>query len=432
MNTSILASDYKDFPYWWDRTPRPVLDEIELPEKVEVAIIGSGYTGLHAALQTARNGRETLVLEAQEAGWGGSSRNGGQVSTSIKLNLTELSRRFGPEKARVILQEGVNALEWVGRFVREEGIDCDFAQVGRFNGAHTPRQFQRMKSHLEQRPEDFDSGVYLVPPAEQSGEIGSNCYHGGLVYPHHASLDPARYHQGLLDRALASGVKIKDRCAVSRIERQGNGFLLYTDSGTVQAKDVVVGTSGYTGSVTPWQKRRVIPIGSYIIATEELEESLVDQLIPKNRVITDTRKLVVYYRASPDRKRILFGGRVSLNETDPNKSVAPLHSGLIRIFPQLASTKVTHSWMGFVGYTFDHMPHTGIRDGVHYAMGYCGSGISLSSYFGAKLGQKLAGLPEGRTSFDDLPLPTRPMYSGNPWFLAPSILYYQLRDRFFS
>jgi glycine/D-amino acid oxidase-like deaminating enzyme len=176
----------------------------------------------------------------------------------------------------------------------------------------------------------------------------------------------------------------------------------------------------------------VIPIGSYIIATEELEESLVDQLIPKNRVITDTRKLVVYYRASPDRKRILFGGRVSLNETDPNKSVAPLHSGLIRIFPQLASTKVTHSWMGFVGYTFDHMPHTGIRDGVHYAMGYCGSGISLSSYFGAKLGQKLAGLPEGRTSFDDLPFPTRPMYSGNPWFLAPSILYYQLRDRFFS
>jgi len=432
MSSSIFASNYQDSPYWWDRTPRPVLEALELPKQVDVAIIGSGYTGLHAALQTAHNGRETLVLDAQAAGWGGSSRNGGQVSPSIKPNFTELSRRFGPEQARAILQEGVNASEWVGRFVREEGIDCDFAQVGRFYGAHTPRQYQRLKQHLEQRPEDFEAGVRLVTPAEQPEEISSEFYHGGLVYPHHASLDPARYHQGLLDHALASGVQVKDRCAVRKIERQGDGFLLHTDSGTVHAKDVAVGTSGYTGAATPWQQRRVIPIGSYIIATEELEERLVDQLIPKNRVITDTRKLVVYYRASPDRKRILFGGRVSLNETDPNKSVAALHSQLARIFPQLAATKVTHSWMGFVGYTFDHMPHTGVRDGVHYSMGYCGAGVSLSSYFGAKLGQKLAGLPEGQTALDDLPFPTRPLYSGNPWFLAPSILFHQLRDRFFS
>jgi glycine/D-amino acid oxidase-like deaminating enzyme len=200
----------------------------------------------------------------------------------------------------------------------------------------------------------------------------------------------------------------------------------------VQAREVALGTSGYTGSVTPWQQRRVIPIGSYIIATEELEEELVDQLIPKNRVITDTRKLVVYYRASPDRRRILFGGRVSLKETDPNKSVAALHSQLIKIFPQLSAAKVSHSWMGFVGFTFDHLPHTGVRDGIHYSMGYCGSGVSLSSYFGAKMGQRIAGLQEGKTALDDLSFPTRPLYYGNPWFLAPSILFYQFKDRFFS
>jgi len=305
-------------------------------------------------------------------------------------------------------------------------------KVGRFHGAHTHGQYQLLKRQIKLNPENFERETQLVTPAKQHEEIGSDYYHGGLLFPNHASLDPALYHQGLLDCALNSGVKIKDRCAVSRIQRQAEGFFLHTDSGTVQAKQVALGTSGYTGSVTPWQQRRVIPIGSYIIATEELEEELVDQLIPKNRVITDTRKLVVYYRASPDRKRILFGGRVSLKETDPNKSVAALHSQLINIFPQLAAVKVTHSWMGFVGFTFDHLPHTGVHDGIHYSMGYCGSGVSLSSYFGAKMGQRIAGLPEGRTALDDLYFPTRPLYYGNPWFLAPSILFYQFKDRFFS
>ena len=423
MKTSLLAPNYKDSPYWWDRTQRPILEDIEIPSKVDVAIIGSGYTGLHASIQTARSGRETLVFEAEQAGWGGSSRNGGQVSTSIKPNFTELSRRLGQENARAILKEGENALEWLGRFVQEEGIKCDYLKVGRFHGAHTHGQYQLLKRQIKLNPENFEQETQLVTPSKQHEEIGSDYYHGGLLFPNHASLDPALYHQGLLDCALNSGVKIKDRCAVNRIEKQAEGFLLHTDSGTVAAREVAVGTSGYTGSVTPWQQRRVIPIGSYIIATEELEGELVDQLIPKNRVITDTRKLVVYYRASPDRKRILFGGRVSLKETDPNKSVAALHSQLTNIFPQLAAVKVTHSWMGFVGFTFDHLPHTGVNDGIHYSMGYCGSGVSLSSYFGAKLGQRIAGLPESKTALDDLSFPTRPLYYGNPWFLAPCLLY---------
>jgi len=198
------------------------------------------------------------------------------------------------------------------------------------------------------------------------------------------------------------------------------------------ARQVVVATSGYTDRATPWHRRRIIPIGSYIIATESLKEELIDELIPKDRVITDTRKLVVYYRASPDRKRILFGGRVSLNETDPEKTVKPLHKKLSEIYPQLSETKISHSWMGFVGFTFDHMPHTGSHDGVHYAMGYCGSGVSLSSYFGTKLGQRISGLSHGNTVLTELQFQTRPFYSGNPWFLAPSILYYRLLDRYLS
>ncbi len=432
MSDPVLAENYKNTPYWWERTPRPILKEIELPKETEVAVIGSGYTGLCTAIQTGRNGLDTVVLDAQDAGWGGSSRNGGQVSTSLKPSFQELSRKYGEELARELLQEGINALKWIGDFIQEEKIDCDFKRAGRFYGAHSQAQFKQLEKKIREQPEGLQMDVDLVSKSQQHTEIGSDFYHGGIVHPYHASLDPARFHQGLLERALSSGVRIKTKCAVKKIEKKGGVFQLHTEAGTMTAREVVVATSGYTGAATPWHRRRVIPIGSYIIATESLDEGLVDELIPKDRVITDTRKLVVYYRASPDRKRILFGGRVSLNETDPEKSVKPLHKQLTKIFPQLAEAKISHSWMGFVGYTFDHMPHTGNQDGVHYAMGYCGSGVSLSSYFGTKLGQRLSGLIQGNTVLTELQFQTRPFYSGNPWFLAPSILYYRLLDRYLS
>jgi len=432
MTESLFAENYKNTPYWWDRTPRPTIKEIPLPKETEVLVIGSGYTGLCTAIQTCRNGLDTVVLDAQDAGWGGSSRNGGQVSPSIKPSFQDLSRKYGEEPARELLKEGYNALKWIGDFIQEENIDCDFKRVGRYYGAHSLSQFKHLEKIINEQPEGLQLDVNLIPKSQQHTEIGSDFYHGGIVHQNHASLDPARFHQGLLEGALTSGAQIKTHCAVNKIEKKGGIFQIHTEAGTMSAREVVVATSGYTGTVTPWHRRRVIPIGSYIISTELLAEDLVNELIPRDRVITDSRKLVVYYRASPDRKRILFGGRVSLNETDPDKCAKPLHKKLTQIFPQLAKIKVSHSWMGFVGFTFDHMPHTGDKEGVHYAMGYCGSGICLSSYFGTKLGQRLAGLPQGNTIFTDINFQTRPFYKGNPWFLAPSILYFQLRDRFLS
>ena len=432
MTESLFAENYKNTPYWWDRTPRPTIKEIPLPKETEVLVIGSGYTGLCTAIQTCRNGLDTVVLDAQDAGWGGSSRNGGQVSPSIKPSFQDLSRKYGEEPARELLKEGNNALKWIGDFIQEENIDCDFRRVGHYYGAHSLSQFKHLEKIINEQPEGLQLDVNLIPKSQQHTEIGSDFYHGGIVHQNHASLDPARFHQGLLEVALTSGAQIKTHCAVNKIEKKGGIFQIHTEAGTMSAREVVVATSGYTGKATPWHRRRVIPIGSYIISTELLAEDLVNELIPRDRVITDSRKLVVYYRASPDRKRILFGGRVSLNETDPDKCAKPLHKKLTQIFPQLAKIKVSHSWMGFVGFTFDHMPHTGDKEGVHYAMGYCGSGICLSSYFGTKLGQRLAGLPQGNTIFTDINFQTRPFYKGNPWFLAPSILYFQLRDRFLS
>lgn len=424
----IFTSDYKTTPYWWERSPRPVLAPPQLPKQVDVAIVGSGYTGLNAALQTARGGRSTLVFDAEDAGWGCSSRNGGQISTSVKPSLGELTRRHGADKARAIHQDGHNALKWIGDFVAAEEIDCDFNMVGRFHAAHNEPAFRRLAAAAENEPVGFETGAWVVPRAEQRAELGTDAYFGGVVYPRHASLDPGRYHQGLFERTLEAGAIVAPHCPVLDIERISGGFRVATPNGIVTARDVVIATNGYTGKATPWQRRRVIPIGSYMIATEPLDPSLVDELFPKDRIVSDTRMVVYYYRLSPDRRRVLFGGRVSHGETDPRVSGPLLRAELVRLFPQLANVRVSHSWMGLVGYTFDTMAHAGQHDGMHYAMGYCGSGVSMASYLGMRAGQKILGMADGRTGFDDIPFQTRPLYNGNPWFLAASVSYYRWRD----
>lgn len=429
MNSALFTDDFRPAPYWWDRVPRRELAPKAPPARADVLVIGSGYTGLHAALQTARAGRHTVVLDAEAAGFGCSTRNGGQVSTSIKPSYEELARRHGPRSAYAILKEGQTSLRFMGEFIAENRIACDYAVVGRFHAAHNSKQYEGLADRIKNQPKGLEVGAHMVSRSEQRREIGSDIYFGGAVFEEHASVDPARYHQGLLDLVVAAGAEVIAFCGAMSIERKNGRFIVTTTRGTVDARDVIVATNGYTGSITPWLKRRVIPIGSYMIATEALDRALLDELIPRNRIVSDTRKVVYYYRASPDRRRILFGGRVSLSETDPLLSGPKLHADMAAIFPQLAATKISHSWCGFIAYSFDELMHIGRSDGLHYAMGYCGAGVGMASYCGMRIGQQVLGLSEGRTAFDDLTFQTRPFYSGNPWFLAPSILYYRWRDR---
>jgi glycine/D-amino acid oxidase-like deaminating enzyme len=424
-----LMPDSTDRVYWRDGLPSPPVLPESPPQKVDVAIIGSGYTGLNAAIECARGGRATLVLDADDPGWGCSTRNGGQISTSVKPSLAKLSARFGAEKARAIRKEGETALSWIGDFIAGEGIDCDFRRCGRFHAAHTPGHYDTLARDAEtmQREEGIDS--FVVPRAQQHGELGTDVYHGGVVYTRHAALDPARYHRGLLKLALAAGAQVTGHCAVTGVERDAQGFTLNTEKGRVRARDVIVATNGYTTGLTPWLQRRIIPIGSYIIATEPLPEALMDRLFPTDRIASDTCKVIYYYRASPDRRRVLFGGRVSAKETDTRISGGRLYDDLCRIFPELRDYGVSHSWMGKVAYTFDELAHTGVHDGMHYAMGYCGSGVSMASYLGKRSGQKVLGLTDGQTAFDGLPHPTRPFYRGNPWFLPATVAWYRRRDR---
>ena len=423
-----LLDHTKLAPYWWDDVPRPTLPDTPLPATVDVAVIGAGYTGLHAALQTARGGRSTLVLDAEEAGWGCSTRNGGQVSTSIKPGFELLAKRHGSTRAFAILQEGQRSLSWIADFVEREQIECDFARVGRFHAAHNAAQYEALAARVERQPKGLEVAAHMVPRAEQRRELGSDAYWGGAVYEQHCSVHPARYHQGLLERAMAAGARVAARCAVTRIEKQDSLFRVVTAKGAVLAHDIVIATNGYTGALTPWLQRRVIPIGSYMIATDPLPDGMMDRLIPTNRIVSDTRKVVYYYRASPDRRRVLFGGRVSHQETDPCISGPMLHADMVKVFPELANVGISHSWCGFVAYTFDELMHVGRHDGMHYAMGYCGAGVGTASYFGMRIGQQVLGLTEGRTALDGLAFQTRPFYRGNPWFLAPSVRFYQWRD----
>ncbi|MCC7048850.1 MAG: FAD-binding oxidoreductase [Alphaproteobacteria bacterium] len=429
MRGNLFTDDFKLTPYWWDDVPRPALPVAEVPAKADVVVIGSGYTGLGAALQTARGGRDTLVLDAEDAGWGCSTRNGGQISTSIKPSYADLAKRHGPETAFRIIREGQNSLAWTADFVAREKIECDFRIAGRFHAAHRPSEYEALARRLESQPKGLEVEAHLVPRAEQRSELGTDAYFGAAVFTRHAAVNPARFHQGMLDRARSAGARVVAHCPASAIHRDGAGFRVETPRGTVAARNVVVATNGYTSRLTPWLQRRVIPIGSYVIATEEIPPETMVRLMPKDRIVSDTRKVVYYYRASPDRRRIVFGGRVSFSETDPRKSGPLLHAEMVHIFPELASTRISHSWCGFVAYTFDELMHAGEHEGIHYAMGYCGSGAGMAGYLGTRIGQQVLGLKEGRTAFDGLRFETRPLYSGNPWFLAPSVMYYRWQDR---
>lgn len=426
--TALDLTGIRTTPCWHDDLPVAPELPVDLPEKVDVLVIGAGYTGLNTAIVTARGGRSTLVVDTETPGFGCSSRNGGQVSTSVKPSLAKLTVMFGAEKARAIRSEGANALEWLAGFIADEGLDCDFRRSGRFHAAHTPAHYEALVRDAErmQREEGIES--FAVPRAQQRSELGTDSYFGGVVFSRHSSVHPAKMLRELLRLAISAGATVIGQCRATRIENTGDGFRVHTQKGIVAAREVVVATNGYTTGVVPWLRRRIIPIGSYIIATEELPQAVVDELFPTDRIASDTCKVLYYYRATPDRKRIAFGGRVLAAECDPLQAAPHLYRHMCRIFPVLTGCGLSHAWRGTVAYSFDELAHTGTHDGVHYSLCYCGSGVSMASYLGMRMGQKLLGLAEGKTAFDGLPHPTRPFYTGKPWFLPAAVAYYRWKD----
>lgn len=429
MTHPPFADDMKTTPYWRNDAPRPRIDNAPLPDRVDAAVVGAGYTGLAAAIALARAGRSVIVFEAEDAAWGCSARNGGQIGSGVKPGPDALERRFGREGARAVVREGLASLEHTIDFIEREGVECDLHRGGRFIGAHKPGRYDAMARNFQDLSRLAPFDWHMTPKEDMARELGTDAYHGGAVLPHHATLHPAKYANGLVDLALKAGARIETRTPVLALDRTNGGVSVATTRGTVEARDAIVATNGYTGPLTPGLRRRAIPIGSYVVATEPVPPEIMDRIMPTRRAISDTRKVVYYYRASPDRRRVVFGGRVALKETDPRVSGPRLHAAMTALFPELAETRIAHSWMGFVAYTFDGLPHLGRRDGVWFSMGYCGSGVAWASYLGHKLAHKVLGDGEGDTAFDAAAFPTRPFYAGDPWFLGAAVAWYRAVDR---
>jgi len=421
----------KTAPFWWEQAPRELTNHINQPDKVDVAIIGAGFTGLNAALVLARAGLSVAVFEAGILGEGASTRNGGMVGPSFhKLGIAGLTAKYGKQKTDEIISESVGFVGFLKDFLKTENIDADFAQTGRFRGALKPAHYDAMARELEGLQQTANVSGHMVSQQDMAAETGSNLFYGGVAYDMDGGLHPAKYHDGLVARVRKAGAVILPQTPVRQLQKQNAKFCLTTPRGDTIAEQVAICTNGYTGSQFPQFRRRVLPLRSAMIATEPLDADLLARLMPKARMCGDSRRIVAYYRPSPDGKRILFGGRATGRGENPEKNARQLRASMVEIFPDLADTAISHVWSGLVAYTFDHAPHIGQMNGLDYAMGYCGSGVARSSYFGQKLAHKMLGNEaEGHTSFDDLPFTGKPLYTGNPWFMPLVLNWHRMADK---
>ncbi|UFZ07855.1 FAD-binding oxidoreductase [Bradyrhizobium ontarionense] len=422
--------DEKATPYWWEAAPVKPLPQQPLPERLDVLIVGAGYAGLSAGLALAREGRSVAAFDAMDAGEGASTRNGGITSGTIRPDYAALTRQFGEERALAIEAEGKIAREFLYEFIKTERLECDFQLVGQFKGAFGYEQYETMARSAETLAKRLRIEAYAVPYAGQRKYIGTDVYRGGAVRMDIGGLHPAKFHSELLRVALASGVAVHGRTPVISIDRDGSEFRVVTAAGSVQARQVLVCTNGYTDGAVPFLRRRLVPVRSRIIATEELAPEVMARLMPKRMMITESREVGFYYRPSPDGKRILLGGRDSSRVGDPVAPKLLLRKGLVNLFPELEAVRLSHSWFGNVAMNRDMIPRIFEKDSVVYATGFCGSGVVWAPWIGMHAAHKLMGHEErARTAFDFRPPAFIPFYRGNPWFMPAFIQGYRMRDR---
>ena len=407
--------------YWHTTVQMPDDSNLtSLPEKVDVAIIGGGYTGLSAARTFAKNGVKAAVLEAQTIGWGASSRNGGMVLTGLKLGMKTVLKKYGREIARQLFQCSLDSINTVEQIVKEENIACGFARYGHLLVTNKPKHFDALQDEVEFMQKEFNHKVRLFSPVEQHAEVGSDIYHGGLLDEVSGGLNPAQYVAGLAGAAEKAGATLHARARVNKIERSGKRFVLETERGRLSAESVLVATSGYTGNVTKNLQKKVIPIGSFIIATEKLSDDLVEELIPKGRMIFDYKHYLNYFRLWEN--RMIFGGRAAFfpdTSSTIQRSAEILRHEMIQVYPQLKDTKIEYVWGGTLDFTFDMMTHVGEVDGMYYSLGYAGHGVAMATYLGKTVAEAMLNGNIRQHPFASFPFPDAPLglYNGFPWFL---------------
>jgi glycine/D-amino acid oxidase-like deaminating enzyme len=426
-----FSPDYRDEPVWWIDAPPRATDPLPLPDSVDVAIIGSGYTGLSAGTALARAGRSVLILEAGVPGQGASTRNAGNVSRTLKWSFDGLAHRFGIEAATAYYREAALAIDHLKRTIRAENIECQFRETGRYYAAHSPRAYEAMGREVDMLRTRVGYEAEMIPRAEQRQHVGSDSYFGGQVVHGPGYLHGALLHKGLLERALAADVTIAAATRVTGFGRDGKNFNLATDRGRLRARELIIATNAHTGPDGPvlaHLRRRLIPIRTFAMATAPVPPALVRAVTPGGRPVITSHKVVFHIQPTPDSTRLVLGGFAGRGYGTLKDVARDIHAHFTRRFPILADVPIQRCWDGNFAFTFDYLPHIGVHEGAHYFLGCCGTGIPLGTYLGHKLALRVMDKPGGETAFDGRAFPTVPLYTGNPWFLPTFVRYYAVRD----
>jgi gamma-glutamylputrescine oxidase len=425
----IYSQDFKEAPYWWEAAePETNLDP--LPEKVDVVIVGSGYAGMNAATHLARAGRSVVVLDSDRIGSGCSTRSGGMVSSGQKLVVGGAIKGIDPALISRLIGESNESFEYMKTLVETEKLDAGLELKGRFFGANTAKDFETLKRHGALLSEKTGVSAHYFDRDSQREVIGSDYYHGGMVIDEYGGLHPGMYHRALRERAKAAGVMLRSHARAGIVKDGPNREkIVPTARGTIRATNVIIATNGYTqADASPELARRLVPVKSYQIATEPLPADLLAQLIPQSRMVSDTRRDLIYSRVSPDGTRLLFGSRPGVFEMSERQAAKRIYARMLAIWPQLAGVKITHSWVGSVAMTVDKLAHIGERDGANFAVGCNGNGVALMTYLGYQTARKILGEQNMPSAFDREKFTSVPFYSGKPWFLPVFTGWYRLRD----
>jgi glycine/D-amino acid oxidase-like deaminating enzyme len=427
---SCFTSDFREQPYWWDAAapmPTPVRD---LPKRVDVVIVGSGVTGTSAALTLARGGRDVLVLDSNDPGFGASRRNFGILNRRPKASFHELERARGAEFAERVYREQYEALQSTIRLIRAENIDCHLDIGGRYVAATSPDAYKAMEADLAFQKERFGWDYRMVPKSQQLTETSARHYFGGAVLPDLGSLHPGLFHKGLVDRAIAAGAIFQGRTPVTSLARDAGRGKVVTDRGELQAAEIVVATNGYTPRELRWFSRRIIPFTGYVATTEILPDELIQKALPAGRPILNSHFDQHSLRRAPDSPRLLVCGATGSGMREPRVIAETLQRILRTYHPELEGVRFYRVWSGECAAAFDMKSHIGRRaDGVRFAMAYNFGGMLIGTYFGRKLGEQILGVSGSETVFEQLPFKTAPLYAGNPWFVPYAMRYFNFKDR---
>ncbi|MGF6545964.1 NAD(P)/FAD-dependent oxidoreductase [Paraburkholderia youngii] len=417
--------------YWLDTSEPFVGRSTGLPlDSCDVVVVGGGITGTAAALALAKKGASVVVCEAGTVGQAASGRNGGMCNNGFAQDYATMSQLIGTERANDIYRAFDAGVDTVERLVREESIDCDFARSGKLKLAAKPEHFDKLVRSQALLAANIDPDTRIVTRAELRDEIGSDRYHGGLIFGKSAGMHVGRYVRGLARAAEARGAHILEQTPVLALRREPDGlYRIGTPRGEIRCKQVLLASGISQVGPFGWIRRRIVPVGAFLIVTEPLSVEQLDRLLPRRRMATDTKNFVNFFRTTPD-DRLLFGGRAQFAVSNPRvdeKSGKILREQLASVFPELAETRIDYCWGGMVDMTKNRLPRAGQRDGVYYSMGYSGHGTQMSTL----MGTCMADIMDGRTDLNpwkDFSWPAIPGHFGKPWFLPIVGAWYRFKD----